>query len=104
MDIVLINVISYMGGLLTGLGFCFKYKKHFLLRTSSHDQLSEIINSIHSEISSATNVGPPVMGGQLMSNQLMSNQLMSNQLMSNQPIIASAPPPEVFKEVVIRTN
>ena len=81
MDIVLINVISYMGGLLTGLGFCFKYKKHFLLRTSSHDQLSEIINSIHSEISSATNVGPP-----------------------NLPIIASAPHPESFKEVVIRTN
>ena len=94
MDIVLINVISYMGGLLTGLGFCFKYKKHFLLRTSSHDQLSEIINSIHTEIGSSTNMGPPVMGG----------QLMGSQLMGNQPIIASAPPPEVFKEVVIRTN
>jgi len=86
MDIVLINVISYMGGLLTGLGFCFKYKKHFLLRTSSHDQLSEILNSIHSEISSSTNVGPPVVAS------------------AHQPIIASAPPPEVFKEVIIRTN
>ena len=88
-DIVLINVISYMGGFLTGLAFCFKYKKHFLLRTSSHEQLSQIINSIHSEIGGTTNVGPP-----------------------NLPVIASsvqpcpqpsAPQLESVKEIVIRS-
>ena len=41
LDIVLINVICYLGGILSGLGVCFKYKKHLLLRTSSKEQLSE---------------------------------------------------------------
>ena len=85
-DIVLLNLISYMGGLLTGLGFCFKYKKHFLVRTSSHEQLSQIINSIHSDISSSTSVGPTVVTS------------------APQPVIASAPHSELVKEVVIRTN
>jgi len=90
LDIVLVNIISYMGGILTGLGFCFKYKKHFLLKTSSHHQLSDLANCIQTEIGnqhiSNTNVGPPIMA-------------------SNHPVMASAPPAQsVLKEVVIRTT
>lgn len=84
LDIVLINIISYMGGLITGLGFCFKYKKHFLLRTSSHDQLSDIINSIHSEIGGSTTIGPPIVA-------------------STPAINALEAPHETLKEIVIRT-
>ena len=34
LDIVLINVICYLGGVLSGLGICFKYKKHLLFPRS----------------------------------------------------------------------
>ena len=78
LDIFLINVICYMGGILSGLGFCFKYKKHLLIRTSSKEQLSDIVNSITNEISNNTNPGPPIM--------------------------ASAPHQSALKEIVIRST
>ena len=82
LDIVLINIICYMGGIMTGIGVCFKYKKHLLIKTSSQEQLSQLVNTINTEIGnqhlSNTNMGPP--------------------------IIASAPPSSILKEVVIRTT
>lgn len=90
LDIVLINVICYLGGILSGLGVCFKYKKHLLLRTSSKEQLSEIVNSITNEIASHTNPGPPVFTG---------TPIME----SEPPLLASAPPKETLHEIVIRT-
>ena len=94
-DIVLINVISYMGGFLTGLAFCFKYKKHFLLRTSSHEQLSQIINSIHSEIGGTTNMGPPNL-------PVIASSIYPSAPQPSAPQ-PSAPQLESVKEIVIRT-
>ena len=85
LDVVLVNIISYMSGIITGFILCFKYKKHLLLKTSSHDQLSDILSSIHTEIAN-TNPGPPIFTG---------TPIME----SEPPIIASAP----SKEIVIRT-
>jgi hypothetical protein len=78
-EITMLSTIFYLGGVLSGLGFCFKYKKHLLLKTSSQDQLSELLTTIHSEIGYTTNNGPPI-------------------------AVASAPPPNDMKEVVIRTG
>ena len=99
LDIVLINVICYMGGILSGLGVCFKYKKHLLLRTSSKEQLSEIVTSITNEIanstneiSNSTNPGPPVFTG-------------TPAMDPEQPVIAaSAPPKDALREIVIRSQ
>ena len=86
-EVTLLSTIFYLGGVLSGLGFCFKYKKNLLLKTSSHDQLSEILTSIHKEMVNKTAVGPP-----------LSSPLA-------QPMAyASAPPPQELKEVVIRTS
>ena len=82
LDIVLINIICYMTGILSGFGLCFKYKKDLLIKTSSHSQLSDILNSIHSEIAAQpTNTGPPVMAA-----------------------IPSAPTATNLSEVIIRTK
>jgi len=96
LDIVLINVICYLGGVLSGLGICFKYKKHLLLRTSSKEQLSEIVNSITNEISNITNPGPPVFTG---------TPIMESEppVIASAHNIASAPPKELMREIVIRT-
>tara|TARA_Y100000389_G_C17309052_1_gene436991 strand:- start:392 stop:685 length:294 start_codon:yes stop_codon:yes gene_type:complete len=94
LDIVLLNGIFYLGGVLSGLGICFKYKKHLLLRTSSKEQLSEIVNSITNEIASHTNPGPPVFTG---------TPVMESELASVPPLLASAPPKELTREIVIRT-
>ena len=92
LDIVLLNIICYMGGILSGLGICFKYKKHLLLRTSSKEQLSEIVTSITNEIANSTNPGPPVFTG---------THVMENE----QPVIAaSAPPKDALREIVIRSQ
>ena len=90
LDIVLLNGIFYLGGVLSGLGICFKYKKHLLLRTSSKEQLSEIVNSTTNEIASHTNPGPPVFTGTPV-------------MESEPPLLASAPPKELMREIVIRT-
>ena len=84
LDIVLINIICYLGGILSGFGLCFKYKKDLLLKTSSHSQLSDILNSIHSEIAAQ----PTAMGAPI----------------SSEPVIASAPPSTTLSEVIIRTK
>lgn len=81
--IILLNVITYMGGIFTGLGICFKYKKHLLIKTTSQDQLNELFTSIHHEVGTSTTMGPPI---------------------SAPVAYASAPPSEEFKEVVIRTK
>ena len=96
LDIVLINVICYMGDILSGLGVCFKYKKHLLLRTSSKEQLSEIVNSITNEIANITNPGPPVFTG---------TPIMETEppIIASAHNIASAPPKEALREIVIRT-
>ena len=92
LDIVLLNIICYMGGILSGLGLCFKYKKHLLLRTSSKEQLSEIVNSITNEIANSTNPGPPVFTG-------------TPAIDSEPPVIAaSAPPKDALREIVIRSQ
>ena len=36
-DIVLINVIIFMTGFGSGLGFCFKYKNHLIARSRSQE-------------------------------------------------------------------
>jgi hypothetical protein len=82
-DIILLNVVFYMGGILSGLGFCFKYKKHLLLKTTSHEQLNEILNTMNGENTMTTQMGPPV---------------------SAPVAFASAPTNDQLKEVVIRTN
>ena len=81
LDIVLINIICYMSGIMTGIGVCLKYKKHLLIKASSQEQLSQLVNSINTEIG---------------------NQHLSNTYMGP-PIIASAPS-SILKEVVIRTT
>ena len=90
LDIVLLNGIFYLGGVLSGLGICFKYKKHLLLRTSSKEQLSEIVNSITNEIASHTNPGPPVFTGTPV-------------MEAEPPLLASAPHKDTLHEIVIRT-
>lgn len=82
LTLVLLNTIMYMGGIFTGLGICIKYKRDLLLKTSSNDQLNELLTSIHKEVSPMTNAGPP----------------NSMPVAMGSPILPSAPP----KEVVIR--
>lgn len=88
LDIVLINVICYMGGLFSGLGIFLKYKKALLVKTTSHQQLQDLVKNLTNDLQ--TSLGPPV-----------NNQLTP-------PLIASAPvmnqPPFDLKEVVIRTT
>jgi hypothetical protein len=104
-DIVLMNIICYMGGMLSGLGMCFKFRKHLLLKTSSNEQLNDILTSIHGEIDNTTNAGPPIADGQptASAQQPMAS---AQPMVSAQPIangqtmvLASAPP----QEFVIRT-
>ena len=88
LDIVLINVICYMGGLFSGLGIFLKYKKALLVKTTSHQQLQDLVKNLTNDLQ--TSLGPPV-----------NNQLTP-------PLLASAPvmnpPPLDLKEVVIRTT
>ena len=86
-EITLLSGIFYLSGFLSGLGICFKYKKHLLIKTTSQDQLNELLTSIHTgmnnttNMSNTTNMGPPVTYAQ-----------------------PSAPPVQDLKEVVIRTG
>ena len=96
LDIVLINIICYLGGVLSGLGVCFKYKKHLLLRTSSKEQLSDIVNSITNEIANNTNPGPPV----FTETPVME---VDPPLLASAHNIASAPSKDALREIVIRT-
>ena len=37
-DIVLVNMVSYMGGIFTGMAFCFRYKNSLIARSRSQDR------------------------------------------------------------------
>lgn len=81
LDIVLINIISYMGGIFTGLGLFLKFKKEILVKTSSHAQLQDLVRNITNDMNNKTSIGPPIVG---------------------EPIVASAPHHD-FKEIIVRT-
>jgi hypothetical protein len=87
LDIVLVNIICYMGGLFSGLGIFLKYKQAVLVRTSSHSQLKDLVRNLTNDLQGIqTSSGPPL----------------------TPPLIPSAPvlypsQPE-YKEVVIRTT
>ena len=36
-DIVLVNIIIFMGGVFSGMGFCFRYKNRLLARSRSQE-------------------------------------------------------------------
>ena len=80
-DIVLINVISYMGGIFTGLLICCKYKDKLLIRTRSRsrDNLSSIENQM--------NLPPSVVPNY-----------------HNSPVLAASAPPFLPREITIKTT
>ena len=86
-DIVLINIITYMGGIFTGLGLCIKYK-HKLFRSKSQENLAHLQGPIHN------------------SNSPIASQSVSHANFGQfpPPIMASAPTASTLKEVVIRTT
>ena len=92
LDILLINVISYMGGFLTGLGIFIKYKHVILVKTNSYHELQELVNNLTKDLHK-TSVGPP-------SIPVISYPVESIQ---SPNLIASAPPKSDLKEIVIRT-
>ena len=79
LDIVLINIISYMSGLGSAFLIFLKYKQALLLKTHSHAQLQDLVKNITNDLQNQTSLGPPT-----------------------PPIIASAPPVNDIKEIVIR--
>ena len=87
-DIVLINMVTYMSGIFTGLGLCIKYK-HKLFRSKSQENLSRLQgqHQIH-------NSDPPIAG------QAVSHSNFGHY----PPVMATAPTPSALKEVVIRTT
>ena len=89
LDIVLIDIICYMGGLFTGLAICFKYKHDLLVRTSSHAQLQDLVQKITNDIQAQTSEGPPVMA-------------TAPSVMATAPSISEVISP--MKEIVIRTT
>ena len=80
LDIILINIICYMGGLTTAFGIFLKYKQALLLRTHSHAQLQDLVNNLTQDLQNHTSLGPPTL-----------------------PVIASAPSNSDLKEIIIRT-
>ena len=91
-DIVLINMVTYMTGIFTGLGLCIKYK-HKLFRSKSQENLSRL-------------QGPGQGLGQIHnSNSPIAGQCVPHANFGHYPpVMASAPPSSVLKEVVIRTT
>ena len=87
-DIVLINMVTYMTGIFTGLGLCIKYK-HKLFRSKSQENLSQLQGSgqIH-------NPDNPITG----------QHVSHSNYGQYPPVMATAPPPNALKEVVIRTT
>jgi len=85
-DIVLINMITYMTGIFTGLGLCIKYK-HKLFRSKSQENLSQLQGQIH-------NSSSPIEG----------QSVPHSNFGHYPPVMASAPPSSCLKEVVIRTT
>lgn len=91
LDILLVNIICYMGGLFSGLGIFLKYKKALLVKTTSHEQLQDLVKNLTNDLQ--TSLGPPI---------------TSNSSQLTPPLLASAPvinpQPLDLKEVVIRTT
>jgi len=84
-DIVLINMVTYMAGIFTGLGLCIKYK-HKLFRSRSQEDLSRL-------------------QGQIPNSDCITGQVLSHANYGHYPhVMATAPPPSALKEVVIRTT
>jgi hypothetical protein len=96
LDIVLIDVICYMGGLFTGLGICFKYKHDLLVRTSSHAQLQDLVQKITNDIQAQTSEGPPVMA------TAPSVMATAPSVMATAPSISEVISP--MKEIIVRTT
>ena len=82
-DIVLINIISYMGGIFTGLLFCCKYKDKLIIKSKSRENLSSVVNPAN--LLQPPPPLPPVVPSY--------NSL---------PLVASAPPPQA-REITIKT-
>ena len=91
-DIVLINMVTYMMGVFTGLGLCIKYK-HKLFRSKSQENLSRLQGQGQGQ-GQIHNSNPPIAG------QAVSHANFGQY----PPIMATAPPPNALKEVVIRTT
>ena len=81
LDIVLINIICYMGGFFSGIGIFLKYKHALLIKTHSHSELQNLVNNLTNDIQNHTSLGAPT-----------------------PPLIASAPPVNDLKEIIIRNN
>mgnify|MGYP001234509523 FL=1 len=94
LDIVLINIICYMGGLFSGFGIFLKYKQTLLIKTTSHEQLQDLVKNLTTDIQ--TSLGPPVTTDQ------SPPIVPSSQLYPTAPMVI--PPPLDLKEVVIRTT
>ena len=45
LDIVLVSIISYMTGILSGLSFCFKYSDKLIKRTLSDENVTNMIQN-----------------------------------------------------------
>ena len=93
LDIVLINVICYMGGLFSGLGIFLKYKQALLVKTTSHQQLQDLVKNLTNDLQ--TSLGPPAVNKN-------SPVMVSSTLYPTAPMVN--PPPLDLKEVVIRTT
>ena len=97
-DIVLINMVTYMTGIFTGLGLCIKYK-HKLFRSKSQENLSRLQGPGQCQIQ-----------GQIQGQVHNSDSPIAGQSVSHTnfghypPVMASAPPSSCLKEVVIRTT
>ena len=83
-DIILINIISYMGGIFTGLLFCCKYKDRLLIKSKSRDNLSTVVNP--NNLLQPHPPPPPVVPSY-----------------NSPPLVASAPFPPQAREITIKT-
>ena len=93
-DIVLINMVTYMTGIFTGLGLCIKYK-HKLFRSKSQEDLSQL---------QGPGQGP--LQGQIHNpdNPITGKPVSHSNFGHYPPVMPTAPTPNALKEVVIRTT
>ena len=97
-DIILINMVTYMTGIFTGLGLCIKYK-HKLFRSKSQENLSHLQGL-------GQGPGQDLGHGQIHNSNLpIAGQCVSHANIGHYPpVMATAPSASVLKEVVIRTT
>ena len=94
LDIILVNIICYMGGLFSGIGIFLKYKQALLVKTTSHEKLQDLVKNLTTDLQ--TSLGPPITG------HISSPVMTSSQLYPTAPVMN--PPPLDLKEVVIRAG